>query len=167
MNCETYQDLVAAHVDGVLSPLERQDAEAHVAACERCRHLLTEEQCFRAAFAARRLTVPVPAAVERRLQSALLMESTARRSWWAHLRAWLSTAPLRPRVAMGLAAAGLLLALLLPRLFSPQRGPDLLPQAVDYYQTVTAGRIVLAYATDDPHTLAAAFNGSGLSHPGH
>jgi len=62
---------------------------------------------------------------------------------------------------LGLAVAGLLIALLLPRLFPPVPGPALLSQAVDYYQAALRGQVALDYATDDPHALQAAFNDAG------
>jgi anti-sigma factor RsiW len=161
MNCAAYQDLVAAHVDGVLTPAERQEAEAHLGTCELCRQLFAEEQGFHAAFAARHLVVPVPAEVERRLRTALLAENEARRPLWARLRTWLRASLLRPYYVLGLAVAGLLIALVLPRLFPPVPGPALLPQAVDYYQAARTGQVALDYATDDPHALQAAFNDSG------
>ena len=161
MNCEAYQDLVAAHVDGVLTSAEHQEAEAHLRACEQCRQLFAEEQRFHAAFAARRLIVPVPAEVERRLRHALLAENEARHPLWDRLRAWLRASLLRPRFALGLAVAGLLIALLLPRLFRSAPVPDLLPQAVNYYQAAIEGQIALEYATDDPQALETAFNDSG------
>jgi anti-sigma factor RsiW len=161
MNCETYQELVAAHVDGVLSPAERQEAEAHLGTCAQCRRLFAEEQRFHAALAARRLLVPVPAEVEQRLHRALGAARGPQRPVWPRVRDWFGASRWSARVAVGLAAAGLLLALLLPRLFLPASGPDLLPQAMDYYQAATEGRLALEYATEDPHTLEVAFNGSG------
>jgi len=161
MNCETYQDRVAAHVDGVLTPTELQEAEAHLGTCTQCQHLFAEGRHFHAAFAARRLIVSVPAEVEWRLRGALRAEGEARRPLRNRLGVWLSTSLLRPRFAVGLAAAGLLLALLLPRLFAPERGLDLLSQAVGYYQTAIAGQVALTYMTDDPQALEAAFNDSG------
>ncbi len=161
MNCETYQDLVAVHVDGVLTPAERQEAEAHLGACEQCRRLFTEEKHFHTAFAARRLIVPVPAELEQRLRLALVAERVSQRPLLQRVGEWIGAARLFPRVAVGLAMAGLLIALLLPRLFPPAPVPDLLPQAVDYYQAAIEGRIALEYATDDPHALATAFNDSG------
>ena len=161
MNCETYQDLIAAHVDGVLTPAERQEAEAHLGTCEQCRRLFAEEQRFRVAFAARRLVVPVPAEVEQRLHLALVAERGPQRPLWQRVGDWLGASRWFPRVAVGLAVAGLFIALLLPRLFRSAPVPDLLPQAVDYYQAAIEGRIALAYTTDDPHTLEVAFNSSG------
>lgn len=160
MNCEVYQDLVAAHVDGVLTPAERQGAEDHLGVCAQCQQLFAEERRFHAAFAARRLVVPVPAEVEQQLHRALVAERVSQRPLWRRVGEWIGAARLFPRIAMGLAAAGLLIALLLPRLFSPTPVPDLLPRAVDYYQAVIEGRIALEYATDDPRTLEVAFNNS-------
>ncbi|MEW6297366.1 MAG: zf-HC2 domain-containing protein [Thermodesulfobacteriota bacterium] len=161
MNCETYQDLVAAHVDGVLTAAERQEVEAHLSTCAHCQRVFAEEKRFHAAFVARRLIVPVPAEVEQRLHSALCAESEVRPPVWKRLGSWLEASLPRARVVAGLAAAGLLLALLLPRLFSPDHVPDLLSHAVDYYQAATAGRTALTYATDDPHALETTLNNSG------
>jgi anti-sigma factor RsiW len=161
MNCEIYQDLVAAHVDGVLTPAERQEAEDHLSACEQCQRLFAAEKRFHAAFAARRLIVPVPAEVEQRLHRALVTERISQRPVWQRVGDWLGPSRLFPRIAIGLAAAGLLIALLLSRLFSPAPVPDLLPQAVDYYQAAIEGRIALAYATADSQALETVFNDSG------
>jgi anti-sigma factor RsiW len=161
MNCEAYRDLVTAHVDGVLTPAECQEAEAHLGTCAQCQRLFAEEKRFHTAFATRRLIVSVPTEVEQRLRCALRAESGVRRPLWTRLGVWLGTSLLRPRFAVGLAAAGLLLALLLPRLFAPKQVPDVFSQAVDYYQTAIEGRSTLAYVTNDPHALAAAFNDSG------
>src|SRR2546426_11953093 len=112
MNCEAYQDLVAAHVDGVLTSAEHQEAEAHLRACEQCRQLFAEEQRFHAAFAARRLIVPVPAEVERRLRNALVAEIEELHHLWARLRAGLRAILLCPRFALGLVLARLVSQLL-------------------------------------------------------
>ncbi|HEV8716553.1 MAG TPA: zf-HC2 domain-containing protein [Candidatus Binatia bacterium] len=161
MNCETYQDLVAAHVDGMLTPAERQEVEDHLGACEQCQRLFAEERRFHSAFAARRLIVPVPAEVEQRLHRALVAERGPQRPVWQRVRGRFGASRLSSRIAVGLAAAGLLLVLLLPWLFPPASVPDLLPQAIDYYQAAIEGRLALEYATDDPHALETAFNDSG------
>jgi len=113
MTCEAYQELVAAHVDGVLSPTECQEAEQHLAACAACQQLFENESRFHAAFAARRLMVAVPAEIEQRLRVALAGESPPTPSW----RERLSVLFWQPRLAFGLAAVALLIALLLPRFF--------------------------------------------------
>ncbi len=157
MNCEVYQDLVAAHVDEVLSSAERQEVEQHLASCASCQRLFAEESRFRTAFAARRLIVSVPAEVEQRLRVALAAESTPARSWWERSSAlfW------QPRLAFGLAAATLVIALLLPRLFSSAPEPAWFPQVLDSYQAATEGRLSFTYHTDDPQALEAALNQSG------
>ncbi|HEV8714330.1 MAG TPA: zf-HC2 domain-containing protein [Candidatus Binatia bacterium] len=157
MNCAAYQDLVAAHVDGVLSPAERQEVEQHLASCASCQQLFTEASHFHAAFAARRLIVSVPVEVEQRLRMALVAESTPIPSWWERLFAlfW------QPRLAFGLAAAVLLIALLWPRLFSSAPEPAWFTQALDSYHAATEGRLSFTYHTDNPQELEAAFNRSG------
>jgi anti-sigma factor RsiW len=157
MNCETYQDLVAAHVDDVLSPLEKQEAERHLAACPLCQHLFAEESRFHAAFVARRLIVPVPDEVEARLRAALGATVTSPPSWYNRLSASLS----QPRLAFGLAAVVLTIVLLLPRFFSGDRQPAWFHQAVDAYQATTAGYPSFTYQTENPQELERAFNSSG------
>ncbi len=175
MNCEIYKDLVAAHVDGVLSPDERQDVEEHLGSCQECQLLFSQQQEFQNAFQAKALEksfiVPVPAAVEQRLQAALAEEMSAADqgspSLWQHIKDWFQTTSFFPRFAFGLAAAGLFLALLLPRwlqVFSPDSGeptPHVLTQAVQSYQELAEERPALAYAIQEPAALETAFNGSG------
>jgi len=161
MNCETYQDLVAAHVDGILTPTERQEVEGHLGLCTQCQRLFAEERHFHTAFAARRLIMSVPVEVEQRLRLALGAERVSPRLLWQRVGEWIGASRVFPRIGLGLVAAGLLLVLLLPRLFSPDQVPNLLPQAMDYYQAALEGQIALEYTTDDPHTLETAFNDSG------
>lgn len=157
MKCEAYQDLVAAHVDGVLSAAEHQDVAHHLGTCERCRKLFAEASRFHSAFTARRFIVPVPAEVEQRLRVALATENSQPTSLRARLSAFLSP----PRFVVSLAAAGLLLAILLPRLFSSTPQPSAFTQAVEYYQAATAGQMPLAYRSADPQAIEVALNTSG------
>lgn len=157
MNCETYQDLVAAHVDGVLSSLEKRETEQHLTTCSQCRRLFAEESRFHAAFVARRLIVPVPVEIEERLRAALGAAVTPTLSWRTRLFASLS----QPRLAFGLVAAVLVIALLFPQLFSGDRQPAWFRQAVDAYQTTTEDRLSFTYQTDNPQELEKAFNSSG------
>src|SRR5262245_63272874 len=113
MNCEAYQDLVAAHVDGVLGPAERQEVEQHLTSCASCQRLFAEESRFRAAFAARRFIVPLPVEVEQRLRLALAAESAPIPSWRESLYDMLW----QQRLAFGLAVAAFMLVLFLSRLF--------------------------------------------------
>ncbi|HKA56176.1 MAG TPA: zf-HC2 domain-containing protein [Candidatus Binatia bacterium] len=157
MNCEAYQDLVAAHVDGELGPAERQEVEQHLTSCASCQRLFAEESRFRAAFAARRLIVPLPVEAERRLRLALAAESAPIPSWRERLSALLW----QPRLAFGLAATALIIALLLPRLFPPAPEPAWFTRALDSYHAATEGRLSFTYRTADPQELEAAFNRSG------
>lgn len=161
MTCDNYQDLVAAHVDGALTAAESAEVTAHLSACASCRHLFEEETRFHAAFAARRFIVPVPADVERRLRNALSAEREARQPFWARLTVWPGATPMRPRLALGLAVAGLLMAILLPRIFRSAPAPNLFARAMHYYQAVTEGALPVEYVTEDPQGLQASFNTSG------
>jgi anti-sigma factor RsiW len=157
MNCKTYQDLVAVHVDGMLDALEKREAEQHLAICPQCRRLFAEESRFYTAFVAQQLIVPVPGEVEARLRAALSAAVTPTLSWRTRLFASLS----QPRLAFGLIAAVLVLALLLPRLFSRAQQPAWFHQAVDAYHATTEGHPLFTYQTDNPQELEKAFNSSG------
>lgn len=157
MNCEAYQDLVAAHVDGLLSPAERKEVEQHLTSCASCQRLFEEGSRFHAAFATHRLIVSVPAEVEQRLRVALAAENVPILSWWKRLSVFLP----QPRLAIGLAVVGLLIVLLIARLFFFALEPTWVTQAVNAYQEAMEGRLSLAYQTSDPEELKRAFNDSG------
>jgi anti-sigma factor RsiW len=157
MTCDVYEDLAAAHVDGVLSPDEQQDVETHSATCARCRQLFTDQSRFHSQFSAQRLIVPVPAAAEQRLRIALAAEQTPPSSRWERFSAFFSPV----RFAVGFAVAGLLATVLVSRLFFSALPQNELMRAVEYYQATTAGRIALEYPIDEPQALAAALNRSG------
>jgi len=161
MTCDTYHNLVAAHVDDALTEAEAVEVRAHLHACDHCRRVFEEETRFHAAFCARRLVVRVPMDVERRLRWALDAESEARGSFWARLGAWFGAMPLFPRLAVGLVMAGIFIVILLPHVFWSAPAPDVFAQAVHYYQTVTEGVLPIEYTTEDPQGLQAKFNTSG------
>lgn len=161
MTCDTYQDLVAAHVDNALTPAEAVEVQVHLHACDRCRHLFEEEMRFHAAFTARRLVISVPTDVERRLRRTLDAESEARRSFWERLGAWFGAIPLFPRLVFGLVMTGIFIVLLLPHVFRSAPAPDVFAHAVHYYQIVTEGVLPIEYTTEDPQGLQARFNASG------
>lgn len=161
MTCDMYEDLVAAHVDDVLTEAEAGEVQAHLRTCEHCRHLFEEETRFHAAFAVRKPVVAVPIDVERRLRQSLAAESEASRSFWARLGAWLGALPVFPRLAFGLAVTALFFVLLLPHLFRSTPTPDVFAQAVHYYQTVTEDVLPIEYIMEDPQGLQTRFNTSG------
>jgi anti-sigma factor RsiW len=156
-----YEDLVAAHVDDALTEAEAVAVQTHLHACDRCRRVFEEERRFRAAFTARKLVIAVPIDAERRLRQSLEAESEASRSFRARLSACFGSVPVIPRLAFGLAAAGLLFVLLLPHLFRSTPTPEVFAQAVHYYQTVTEGALPIEYATEDPQGLQTQLNTSG------
>jgi anti-sigma factor RsiW len=161
MNCDTYQDLVAAHVDNALTSSEADEAQAHVRECDGCRRLFEEERQFRVAFAARRLIVPLPVAAEQRLHQVLYTATGSQPTIRERLRAWLEATPIFFRVASGIAVAGILLALLLPFAQRPTSPPAAFTRALHYYHEVTTTTPAVVYHTDNPQQLQAQFNGSG------
>jgi anti-sigma factor RsiW len=157
MTCEVYEDLVAAHVDGVLSATELQEAECHIASCPRCHPLFTEQKQFRTAFATRPLIFSVPHSVEQRLLQRLRAETSIR----IPRRERLATFWWRPRPLIGVATASLLLVLLLSYFFSSKQQQPFFAQAIDSYRLLVDQQQSLTYATADPRQLGTAFNLSG------
>lgn len=169
MNCETYQELVAAHVDGCLASDERNEANRHLASCTTCSQLFSHAQQFQSAFAARMVTartliVPVPEAVERQLQNALSAETASPLAFWERMRARFAYPPVRsrlPRLAWGTALASCLVLIALFQLFSPRPSSRLLATATSYYSAVTEGHVALTYTTHAVQQLQESFNQSG------
>lgn len=164
MTCEAYEEIIAAHVDGVLTPTELREVERHLQSCAQCSQLFAEQSEFHTAFTARRLLVPLPAETEERLRLALAKEtevpipfSPTSSSLWSRLSAFFTP----PRFAIGLAAASILGVLLFLRFFSNAPEPILFPQAVDSYRAVIDQQRQLDYAITDPYELEVAFNVSG------
>ena len=114
MNCETYQELVAAYVDGCLSPYERNEAERYLASCTTCSQLFSHARQFLSAVTTHNLIVPVPEAVEQQLRNALTAESESQPDFWERMRARLAYPPVRSRLlrlAWGTALASFLVAI--------------------------------------------------------
>ena len=129
--------------------------------CEACQRLFEEERQFRVAFATRRLIVPHPYDAEQRLFRALRDTIQTQPSVSERLRVWFDMTPMFFRVVSGVAAAGVILALLLPSLRQPARTPAAFTHALHYYQRVIESMPAVEYHMDDPQLLQAQFNGSG------
>lgn len=151
MNCETYQELVAAYVDGCLSPDERNEAERYLASCTTCSQLFSHARQFLSAFTTHNLIVPVPEAVEQQLRNALTAESESQPDFWERMRARLAYPPVRSRLlrlAWGTALASFLVAIGLFQLLSPDSSSRLLATVTSHYSAVAEGRVVLTYTTN-------------------
>ena len=66
MNCEEYEILLSARLDGALTPEETARLEAHLAQCPQCRQLAQELETLQAQPAA--LTQEVPRALQENLE---------------------------------------------------------------------------------------------------
>jgi anti-sigma factor RsiW len=163
MTCEAYEELIAAHVDGVLTSAELQEIEHHLGSCLRCPRLFAEQSEFRAAFVARRLLVSVPVETEQRLHAVLAAEAgspvvfSLRPSW----RTRFFTFFRQPRFAIGIAATMVLVVVFLSRLFLSAPEPGLFPQAVASYQATIDQQQPLDYVVADPQELEMKLNLSG------
>ena len=164
MNCGTYRELDAAHVDGCLASDERNEADRHLASCTMCSRLFSHAQQFRSAFTAHNLIVPVPEAVEQRLRNALAAETESQPAFWERIRAGFAYPPVRPRLprlAWGTALATCLVLIALFQLLSPRSSSRLLSTATSYYSAVTEGHIALTYTTNAVQQLQDSLNRSG------
>ncbi|MGE0680039.1 MAG: anti-sigma factor [Candidatus Binatia bacterium] len=164
MTCEVYEEIIAAHVDGVLTPTELQEVEHHLGSCPRCPQLFVEQSEFRAAFVAPRLLISVPMETEQRLHAALAAEAGSpvasfsfRPSWRTRFFAFFG----QPRVAIGVITATVLVAVIFSRLFPSEPEPGLFPQAVASYQATIDQQQPLDYVVADPQELEMTFNLSG------
>jgi hypothetical protein len=168
MNCQEYSEIVAAHVDDVLTPAEREEVEPHVAGCPACQRLYAQEKAFHTFMATKPLLQKVPPALEQNLHIALAKaERVSRRasrrvsgraSWWS----WLQENFTFPRLAaVGLATVGLVAFLLIPHWFAGQSSGDFLQKLTQDYMTVTSSDFSLAFRTNDLQALEAYYNQSG------
>jgi anti-sigma factor RsiW len=169
MTCETYRDLIAAHVDGNLALAERQEVERHLAGCKNCSLLFADQQRFRQISRAWHWEAPIPLDVEHHLRVAIAAESSPLQHWWQKARRQCASWLQPPQAAFVLvAAAVLLLTLVVPKDQVPlksqvraleqakQTEQAVLDAAAEYYRAVKTGELPLAYATNNPRELETA-----------
>jgi len=154
MHCAEYRDLVAAHVDGLLTAEEVVLVAAHLAKCPPCSGVFADGQRYRREVRAYDWVRPAPADVRRRLLAAIDEEAAAERPHWWHF--WLR------HPAYRLATVGGLVALVLAVVFvMPKRGgaptPALLAAVVSDFRAVETNRLELTFRTDDPQELRDFF----------
>ncbi len=132
MDCRTYQDLVAAHVDGVLEPQERIDADAHVRACPACAELRGANQRIRSIVRDHAPRHALPPEVRARIVQAL--DTAAQHDSAAAV-------PIASRWRVRLVLAGAMAATLLLVIGNPFRPstPDLLAVLVEDVRNANAG----------------------------
>jgi anti-sigma factor RsiW len=160
MTCDEYQDLVAAHVDGQLSPAELQEVNVHLQSCVSCRERFAEEQKFHFAFASRRVLLTTPPAVLMQLHEALAREAAPVSSWRQRLSAH-RVSLLSFFFPYRLATAAVVTALVLAYWWFPTAKPDLFASAVAQYELATTDQRVFTYVQRDPRKLEQALNASG------
>lgn len=160
MHCAEYRDLVAAHVDGVLTAEEVPLAAAHVATCAACAHLLETEQKFRQAFRSRTLIRPTPAGARARLMA--LIEAAEEASGWAvPVRQWWSRPLYRAALAGAVTLLAVTVATMLLRSGPQERVPEVFATVVARYRAVEAQTVELGFTTDQPDELREYYRRSG------
>jgi anti-sigma factor RsiW len=173
MTCETYRDIIAAHVDGQLTYAERHEAEQHLVSCKNCAQLFADQQQFRQISRTWHWETPIPLEVEHRLRAAMAAERSPLQSWWQKAReqfaSWLQ--PQQSALAFA-AAAALLLTFVLPKAQTSVQNQAPLPEAAksteqtvldaaaSYYKAVRTGELPLSYATNNPRELENALKAS-------
>lgn len=119
--CRTARTALCAFVDGALPGDEHQAMAAHLDACERCRADVAALTTLRALVASTAPDAPMPPALVGKVSRAL---GNAREREAPPLRtAWKSTTRTVAALAAGIAALGLLAAIAVRLLRSPDSGP--------------------------------------------
>lgn len=167
MTCDTYRDLIAAHVDGSVTPIEREEAEEHLIGCKNCSRLLADQQRFRQITRTWHGEASVPSYVEHRLRVAIEAERSPLQHWWQEVRAQLGALLQPAHGALALVAAVLLVMAVFPKDQARPPGHEVrteeqtvLEAAAAYYRAVRTGELPLAYATNTPRELEDALKAS-------
>jgi len=160
MQCVEYRDLVAAHVDEQLTRAEFTLANAHVAHCQSCAHLLETQRAFVPSFRAQNWTRLTPDATRRSILAQIEIEdargeTAGRTSWWVRPRL---------RLAFGIAVAVLVLAVTVPQWRARPHASTspLFDALVTHYRGVQSKHVELTHRTDDPIDLRAYYLQSGV-----
>jgi anti-sigma factor RsiW len=160
MHCAEYRDLVAAHVDGMLTEEERLLALAHLGECAACTRLQAAAQDFQRTFRARVGIQTTPFDVRQRLLARLDAEASAP-VWRARPRfGW--PRPIYRAAWVGVAAV-LVAVVALPFLRSPAPEPsaEVLAAVVADYRAAVAQAAPPAISTDRPEELREYYARSG------
>jgi anti-sigma factor RsiW len=154
MNCEGYNDIVAADVDAMLASGEAQEAEAHVASCSRCQATRRKQQFAKSMLRERLVRQSAPEDLRRRVLTAIEGEPR------------ISAVPptsLRPRTSRRRIMAGAIAALLAVGLYSvlsPAK-PDIIGVMVADAEAADSGRLDLAMRTSNVEELQTYYQESG------
>ena len=148
MTCAEYRDLVAAHVDGRLSPDEERAVAAHVPTCVGCRIVYQRQLNAKQLLRQRSVRHAVPAAIKDQLLGGLQASEADQGERW----------PWRRIVLVGALAAGLLMALV-PLL--RHRPPSLLGTLAADVREVSASTAMLAMRTEKVPELRQYYRSTG------
>ena len=160
MQCIEYRDLVAAHVDGQLSPEQVALALAHVAGCARCARELETQRAFKHSLRGRNLVRATPDALRRTVMARIDADERARprQAWWSAWWSW-------PVARLALAGVvGVLLVAVAPLLLrsrSQPPAPALFDRVVADYRAAELEHVELSIRTDDPMELREYYYKSG------
>jgi anti-sigma factor RsiW len=148
INCRTYEELVAADVDGGLTVEERRAVEAHLSTCASCRSTRLRQREARALLRDRSLLRHTPELLRRRIEAGVAGQAGGEVS--RHRSS-------RRSILVGTAAAGILLALS----FLVPRRPDLLSTLVRDVQAAEIGDLPLAVQSRDVGSVGDYYRRTG------
>jgi len=137
MNCQEYQEWVAADVDGVLGA-EAESVRSHLADCRACRTLRERQAAMRGLLRSRSLAVEAPVGLRTRIAVSIDQEAERRSgpTFWRRPLRW---------AAVGLAAAAVVVGLLVVSRGSPL--PDSLVRS--YADALARGPAVHVSGADE------------------
>ena len=162
MHCAEYRDLVAAHVDELLTPEEAPLVAAHLASCLNCARLLEDSTRFRDALREsawlRETPAHVRAAVVEALDGDDRASRRAQRAWQ-----WWPRPVYRTALAAALAVMVLALGVRLLRWRGTPPTSDVFAAIVADFHAVEADKITLRVHTDEPAALQRYYQEAGLS----
>ena len=151
MNCEQYNDIVAADVDAALTAAEARSAAEHVTSCPRCQATRRDQQLARSILRERAAHHGAPEDLRHRVLTAIEGERTAGKVT--------SLRTPRRRILVGAIAA--LLAVVLYSLLSPAAKPELVPVMIAEVTAAQAGKLEIALRTSSVEQLQSFYRQSG------
>lgn len=146
MNCRDYGELIAGHVDGVLSVQESREAESHIEQCATCHRIFAWETKAQKFMKPHLATVAPPSGAKERILDILNQKDRSR-----EMLSWLFFSP---RLAGSFAF--LMVVVLVTILWRNNSHEDLLSQAVAQHQIMT--QKIIESPMSSPSRTARSFD---------
>jgi len=161
MHCAEYRDLIAAHVDGLLTPEEAPLVAAHLADCPHCTRLLEESTSFRDALRGRAWMQETPVHVRGAIAAALDAEDQAHRRAQRAWQRW-PRPVYRTAIAGALAVLVLMIGARLLRWRGGAQAAGVVAAVAADFHAIEADQIALRVHTDELAALQRFYQEAGL-----